>query len=267
MSTTTCTVCGKPTRDDAYACEDCLTSLAKALGEVPWTIEQLEITQTRQRGLPTEGGPRGTETPLPWHEAASAARKALHGTLSTWVRVCIEEHVRNSSPHALWPKDDPVSMSRWLLWRVDGLAFHEAVGEVLAEIEDAVAQCSRIVDRRPDRWYAGQCTTDLDDGATCYADLYAKARTGVVVCQACKAAHDVEKRREILLAAAEDQLADAATISRAVSWLGAEPLTASRVRKWAERGRILAKGHDGTRPLYRIGDAIDLLARDTTQAG
>jgi hypothetical protein len=27
--------CGRPTRDDAYVCEDCGSSLARALGDVP----------------------------------------------------------------------------------------------------------------------------------------------------------------------------------------------------------------------------------------
>jgi len=138
------------------------------------------------------------------------------------------------------------------------LGRHDIGPDAVDEITDAVADCRRVIDRAPERWYAGPCE--------CGADLYAKRRTGIVTCRECGHEYDVEARREWLLAEAEDRLANAATIARAVSWLGAEPLTSATVRKWAQRGRLLAKGHDGRGPLYRIGDAIDLLAKESTKA-
>jgi hypothetical protein len=254
--------CGRPTRDAAYVCDGCADKLARALGEVPWLSDELETTITRQRALPTEGGSRSTETPLPWHEAAADARRTLHGLLGTWVRFCDEEHVRHSSPRLGLPADRLPDMSRWLLWRVDGLALRDIGLEAVDEITDAVAGCHRLIDRRPDRWYAGPCVTE-----GCGADLYAQRREGAVRCRSCGEVYDVATRRTWLLGEAEDRLAPAHDIARAVSWLGAQPLTADRVRKWAERGRIVAHGHDGTRPLYRIGDAIDLLAADTKRVG
>lgn len=257
--------CGRPTRDDAYVCDACADGLARALGDVPWLNEELETTITRQRALPTEGGSASTETPLPWHEQASDARRNLHGLLATWCRFCNEESVRHSSPRDGLPEDDLTAMSRWLLWRVDGLALHDIGPEAVDEVTNAVAECERLIDRRPDRWYAGPCTELLEE-VVCNADLYAKRATGDVECRTCGAVYDVAARRDWLLAEAEDRLADASTVARAVSWLGAEALTPARVWKWAERGRIVAKGHDGKRPLYRIGDAIDLLAADTQRA-
>lgn len=268
MSETTCR-CGQPTRDAAYVCETCADRLSRALGDVPALVDELEVTITKQRALPTEGGSAASETALPWHEKAADARRALHGLLAMWSRFCEEEHVRHSSPRVrpLDEHDDNlVALSRWLLWRVDGLTLHDIGPEAVEEITDAVAECHRIIDRRPDRWYAGPCTETTDDLRECGADLYARRTVGEVRCRDCGAVYDVEKRRRWLLDEAEDRLADAATVARAVSWLGAEPLNPGRVRKWAERGRITAKGHDGRRPLYRIGDAIDLLASDTTRA-
>lgn len=253
--------CGKPTRDHVYACDTCADLLARALGDVPWLDEQLDTTITRQHAIPTEAGPRTFDKPLPWHDAAADARRTLHGLLVSWVRFCDEEHVRHSSPRDGLPADTLAALSGWLLWRVDGLTLRDIGPEAIDEITSAVAACHRIVDRRPDRWYAGPCATD-----DCAADLYAQRRDGDVRCRDCGATYDVAARRAWLLAEAEDRLAPAAEVARAVSWLGAAPLTASRVRKWAERERILAKGHDGARPLYRIGDAINLLASDTPQA-
>lgn len=254
--------CGRPTRDEAYVCDTCADGLSRALGDVPWLADELEITITKQRGLPTEGGPAGSETPLPWHEAAADARRTLHGLLVTWARFCEEEQVRHSSYAVGLPEDNLPALSRWLMWRVDGLTLRDIGPEAVEEITAAVANCERLIDRRPDRWYAGPCVQEVE-GSACGADLYAKRATGDVTCRSCGAVYDVAARREWLLAEAEDRLADCAAIARAVSWLGSEPLTHDRVRKWAQRGRLIPKGHDGRRPLYRIGDAIDLLAGDT----
>lgn len=249
--------CGHPLRDAETMCDNCAQSLSVALGDCAWLDEELEITITKQRGIPNEGGSAGAETALPWHEKASDTRRTLHGLLVSWVRFCAEEAVPHQSPNDGLPEDNMRSLSAWLLWRVDGLARHDIGPEAHDEITDAVAACHRIIDRRPDRWYAGPCVVE-----DCGADLYAKSQRGRVTCRDCGAAYDVAERREWLLSEAEDRLANSHDIARAVSWLGAEPLTAERVRKWAQRGRIVAKGHDGRGPLYRIGDAIDLLAAD-----
>lgn len=255
--------CGKPTRDNAYVCDQCADALARALSEIPWLADELEVTMTKQRGLPTEGGSASFEKALPWHEKAGDARRMLHGLLATWCRFCDDEGVRNQSPIVGLPTDNLVAMSRWLLWRVDGLTLLDIGLEAVDEITDAVADCHRIIDRRPDRWYAGPCVTE-----DCAADLYASRRDGTVSCRVCGAGYDVAERRAWLLTEAEDRLAPAVEIARAVSWLGAEPLTGDRVRQWAKRGLIAVRGHDtGGRPLYRIGDAIDRLAADTQKVG
>lgn len=267
--------CGKPTRDAAYLCDDCADQLAHALGDVPWLDEELETTITRQRAIPNEGKASASATcscddnedncphgGLPWHEQASDIRRTLHGLLATWCRFCDEEAIRHSSPASGLPADEMQAMSRWLLWRIDGLTLHDIGPEAHDEITDAVAAARHIIDRRPDRWYAGPCTNAVAE-VVCGADLYAKRTTGDVTCRQCAAVYDVAERRAWLLAEAEDRLADATAVARAVSWLGADALTPARIRKWAERGRIAVKGHQGKRPLYRIGDAIDLLAADT----
>ena len=262
MTETTCR-CGKPTRDDAYVCDTCADRLSIALGEIPWLDDELETTITRQKGATYDGSPsRGAETPSPVHWGASEARGHLRAVLVSWVRFCAEEGIRNASPHQGVPDDDLPAISRWLMWRVDGLTFHDIGPEAVDEITDAVAKCHRIVDRRPDRQYLGICSAENEEtGEPCTAELYARAGARVVSCPACEVEWDIDTRRKVLLDRAEDVLATAAEISRAVSWLGAAPLTSDRVRQWAARERITVRGHDRQgRPLYRVGDAIDLLS-------
>lgn len=262
MTPSTCD-CGRPTRDHAYTCDTCLDQTAIHLGDCTWLDNELHTSITKQRGIdPTTATVRGTETPLMFNAAASKARDQLHAALTELVRFCREEHIASTDPHNTNPTSI-VGMSRWLLWRVDGMAYNDLTPVLTAKLAAAVTQSRHAIDRPADRWFAGPCNALVADGAECGADMYAKTTSGTVTCPTCNATHDVPARRAWLLQAAEDQLADAATLARSVSWLGSAPLTAARVRKWAERGRIAVKGHtsDG-RPMYRIGDAIDLLAAD-----
>lgn len=261
MTTTSCR-CGRPTRDAAYVCERCGDKLARALGDVAWLEAELATSIANQRGIDYRGLGSSTpaEKPLPIRWGAVEARDELKALLVSWARLCEEESVRHSSPHAGLPADTLTSISRWLLWRVDGLGLHPAGGDAVEEVTTAVRTCRRIIDSIPERWYAGPCNAEVD-GVECGTDLYARAEHGNVSCSTCGADYDVPARRAWLLEAAEDRLADAATLARSVSWLGATPLNPAAVRQWASRGRIIAKAHTSEgRPLYRIGDAIDLLA-------
>lgn len=262
--------CGRPLRDTLTICDTCADNLTRDLNEIPWLEDELTTTIARLRALPTEGGSKGRETPLMWHEKAGDARRTLHGLLATWARFCEEEGIAHQSPRMgqLEAGDDnPVALSRWLLWRIDGLARNDIGPEIVSEIGDAVAACRRVIDRKADRWYAGPCVVEDEAGKVCGSDLYAARAKGNVDCRECGATYDVAARREWLLAEAEDRLANSHDLARAVSWLGAEPLKPERIRQWAKRGRIIAKGHDGKSPLYRIGDAIDLLASDVSRVG
>src|SRR5690606_39238814 len=90
------------------------------------------------------------------------------------------------------PSDDLPAISRWLLWRVDGLALHDIGPEAVDEITDAVAQCHRLVDRRPDRQYLGTCSADKPDGETCAAELYAYPGRRSIVCPTCEVEWDID---------------------------------------------------------------------------
>lgn len=251
--------CGRATRDEAYVCDGCLDGFSRALGEVPWADAELDLTLTGQRGVDYRrgGGARPSEARLPVNMGASEAQSHLRATLVAWVKFCAEEKVRHQSPHTGLPADNMAAMSRWLMWRVDGLGLLDIGPEAVSEVTLAVERSKRVIDRPADKWYAGPC----DATEECVGELYATSKSGNIACPECGAGYDVAARREWLLEAAEDRLVNAADLARAVSWLGTVPLTAHRVRQWAVRERIFARGHDGKSPLYRVGDAIDLLAQ------
>lgn len=262
MSETTCR-CGKPTRDEAYVCEDCLTALARVLGDVPWVDEQLEISITRQKASVLGGGSRGTGTPLPWHEKASDAKRSLHSLLATWVQFCVEEHVRDRGATLDWPADNLQSMSRWLLWRVDGLAFHDLGNEAVDEITDSVAQAERIIFwRKRDRVYLGTCD-HKPDGEDCAGEVYAGEGQQFGHCETCDRGYSVDQRRQDLNDQLDDRLFTAAEIARLCTYLGLEQ-PRERVRKqvnsWHKRERITSPSHNAAGdPVFRYGEIKTLL--------
>jgi hypothetical protein len=99
-------------------------------------------------------------------------------------------------------------------------------------------------------------------------------------CHACGTLHDIAARREQLLEDAQTRDLRAADLARALCWLqvwdGESYRLAARIRKWAERGRLLPMSHDvrprldgkGVTkvPLYRVSHVVELVAEDGRHA-
>lgn len=260
--TNTCP-CGRPTRDAAYVCEDDLNFLVNDLNECPGLDEELEVTITRQRGAAIEGGPANSgETSLPWHDKASEAQRELHNALSTWVRLCDDEHVRHQASHDRLPADTIAAMSRWLLWRVDGLAFHEAGYEAVRDVSRATERVRNIVFFKPaPRMYLGPCDETHEDGP-CPGDVYASQDAADGYCDLCGKDYPVDARRASMEATLDDRLFTAAEIAHLATYLGLD-VDRERVRKivnqWHKRKQIVALGHDGEAARFRYGSVKVML--------
>lgn len=262
--TNTCR-CTRPTRDAAYGCEACGDLLARSLGDVAWLDEQLEVTITRQSGIDYrrlangKGGKKDAERPLPGNWTASEARTHLKALLVSWTRMCDEEGVRSSDPRDGLPDDNLVAISRWLLWRVDGLMLHETAGDVVEEITSAVAHCHRLIDRHPERQYLGPCSA-CDDGR-----LYARPGGNVATCEACDTSLDAEAVRKRLLSELDDRLCTAAEIARLSTYLGLKAgreQVRKRINQWHRRDVIEAHAAFADDPAFRFGEVYALLASD-----
>lgn len=255
--------CGRPTRDAAYVCDECADLLARSLGDIPWLDEQLEVTVTRQQGIDyrrlgsAKGGKKDAERPLPGNWAASEARGNLRVLLVSWTRMCHEEGVRSSDPRDGLPDDTLIAISRWLLWRVDGLTFHSAGGEAVEEIIDAVTQCHRLIDKPADRQFLGDCSEQ-----ECAGSVWARAGGDVATCDTCRTPTKASELRDGLLAELDDRLCTAAEIAELSTYLG---LKAGReqVRKYVEylarKGRIEKHAAFSTAAVYRFGEVYGLL--------
>lgn len=268
----TCT-CGRPTRDAAYTCDQCTAEFQQALAETPWLVEQLEITLTRQKGVDyraknaTTGGSK--ETPLPVDYGAFSAASALRTALLTWVKHCHDTGIAHQSPKTGLPILETAHMSRWLMWRIDGLALNPDGPAAMADITRAVTRGKRVIDRPADKWFAGPCTREVGD-QICGRDLYATLDKPQVKCSACHAVYNVGEQRGMLYTAAKDHLATASEIARAITVLSEQSVdadTAGKLRRliadWCSAGRLQAKGTTEVRgkpsTLYRVGDVDELV--------
>jgi hypothetical protein len=258
MNETVCS-CGTPTRDDAYVCDGCLNSLTRVLAETPWLAGELETTIAGQRGVDyaAMGGSPSSEKPTPVNVPALEARRAYRHALAMCVRFCEEEGVRHQAPTSRQPVDSLESMSRWLMWRVDGLAFNDMAYEFVRDITDAAKACKRTVDRKPERRYAGPCE--------CGRDLYHKPGATEVKCRECERVYQVG---ELYAWMRQGVLGRLVTAREGSTLLGTFdlPTSASTIDKWHARKRIVDHGENAQkRRLYLIDDLLDLAARNATK--
>ena len=256
--------CSRPS-PDATLCAHCGHLLRKTLGEVSeyhglgWDLD-LALSRQVRIERPTGVADPDPElrqpgtlrpTPSPYDHAASLAARALHNTLATWARVIIDETGAES------PADSIPVIAGWLRVRSGWLRHHPAGAEALDGIQDAVRAARRAVDRPAERLYAGPCQE-------CGTDLYARIDATFVTCPACEEAWNVGELREWLLDSAQDVLATATEISRALTRY-ASPVTPSAIRGYVHRGQLVPHGSraEGHREvaLYRLGDVVDCVTR------
>lgn len=255
--------CGRPTRDAAFGCDDCADELSRFLGDVPWLVEQLDVTITGQRAKrPGTGGAASSDTDLRWNAKAANVRRALRTHLAIVVKLCERRRVAHQSPYQGLPTDEIEAMSRWLLWRVDGLTLVEEFVDTLRDSLAIEKRAYRLIDRKPDRMFLGMC--ELAKVGVCDGAVYVTLGSPVGKCRVCGMKYDPEDRRRSLEAALDDRLCTAAEIAHLATYLGIEAkrdVVRNRVNQWRQRGQIVPKatGLDKM-PRYRYGDVAPLLS-------
>ena len=249
--------CEYPTQQDSFVCKICIQALSRDLGDIPALIEDLHITLTRQDVLGAGSGRRAAETSLPWKDAASEALWVLTNVVMSWTR---ELQDPDSAPFP----DAPIAGARWLLSNVQHAASRDFAGQLVDEIASAVARAYEVIDRPPDLLLAGQCGND-----GCEEYLYARPDAKTTTCRACEMVHEVEERRQWLVAYASEMQLPAATCLSWVRLLMGKTIPRGTWDRWVHYGRnpqagrrglaVAALDHAG-QPLYRFGDVRDLAA-------
>lgn len=237
--------------DSYYLCKQCTDAFAADLRDVEWLAVELEVTLARQTafGAPIGRVVASAERPLPYHPKASSVASRLHSELATWTWEIAG--MRGDE----FDEVGTQGLAAWLVRNVNAVRLHPQAGSIVRTIGDAVRAARSVVDRPPDKWFAGPCDE-------CSADMYAQIRYGSVQCPSCGCEYDVEERRESLLSVIEDQWATAEELSSALGTLG-KSVTSERIRKWSSRGKLVKlpphPGDSNKRPRYRVADVLALL--------
>ena len=268
--------CGRPMPGNRTLCAACHSDLTRALNDTPFYAAHLEVAFARLGVLGDNAGRRSADPVVPFHSPASSMAADLHTTLTHWATQLATppktpiygptcpppckhascKAVRRTRPHGTRSAD----IARWLTLHLDQLHRRTDAYLMAADIIAITNAAARMIDRPADLVYAGPCDR-------CSTDLYARLSAPTVSCRMCNDRYDVDARRRWLLAEAEDTLAHAALIARALSRLGQE-ISVDRIYKWHERRQLLPHAYQarGERqiPLYRVGDVLELLHRAST---
>lgn len=240
--------CDRPV-GDGYVCQTCGDKLSVALGDVPALWDELDTVLTRQARYSDPEG-RGGDKALPFNLKASDVGEALRGTLNTWCRLIAEERGKDL------PEDEPAAVARWLLNHVTWLRHHRAGSDAVDEITSAVHKVRCVVDRPPERIYAGPC-------ADCGGDMYGKPGAASVSCRPCGLEYDVAGRVEWMRAQVYGRLVTAREGVILLCRFGL-PVQQKTIDKWVERKRLTVHSHDANKVrLYLFDDLVPLAAADT----
>lgn len=256
MTEVLCDLCTAPVPDLAHVCTRCARGLALDLAAVPGLVAELDVALSKQARMGSGNGGRSAEVPLPFDAAASAVGGDLAAMLASWAALVVE---RRGIPA---PPPSSAGCARWLAGHVEWLRHHEAGGDCVTEVRDAVRAARRLIDRPEGRVYAGLCST-------CSAPLYARPGAAEVACRACASddselVYDVAERRAWMLSEVADTVGGSSYVAAVASGLGVR-VRAATVRQWARRGKLapceyaepLKEGGE-PRPLYRVGDVVDV---------
>lgn len=282
-----CAVDEKPIPDTAVICHDCTTQIEDALRAVPELMDDLALAFTKQARVVqySTSAPAAVDAgaPLYYNLAASDAKAALKGVLTSWARLVHEERtvltivgwtqweedtepqpVRAALRTPLDCKDTATSISGWLLQYTGWLRRHTAAADFHAEVLHAYARARRVIDAVPPKRYVGRCGF-VWQGNACTNELWAHERAAEVECRECGTVWNVEGRRAGALAAVENVVQSPELIARALSSHGVS-ITAERIYNWRKRGKLTPTEFDPKtrRARYRIGDVLTVW--EATQA-
>lgn len=280
---TTLCPCGAELKGDSL-CPACAHALQIAISDVSAYWCDLDTVKARQTRYGGTGGGRGGEKPLPvdarflgWEADGSRLQEAVKNTMATWTQAVLEErpvflgpvhpaclHVSCSRYRRnLPPRDDVSSVCRYLLRQTDWIRSQIWAPDILDELSYIAEQLRWIVDRPADKEYIGHCDT-------CGEKLYHQPGDNKAKCRHCGHEYlDALDRRAKVLDELDSHCLTAAEIEVAFTNFSDTPLTSARIRKWAQRKRIIAKGHVTVQgkqhPTYLVADVRLLVRQDSEQ--
>lgn len=269
---TDCRNCRRDT--DLYLCTLCAKELHALLADLPWLLEQLQITVVRQDKLATGAVGRSSDNPSPINVGAMELARNLHGQLGTTCR-----ELADAGSWAL-PPDDTPAMARWLYGKARWIGHTAGAGDTMREIRAATEAILSTINR-VNRMWCGPCTTVTSHGPDgkpieCGHDLYGDRDTlEDIVCPRCKMT--VSPRKHLLETLKRGDLLPEAKLLEILDSLD-EHVSRVRLYDWIRTGALRPRGYwhqnrivadrirRGDPRVFSLSQARQLRRRDNQEA-
>lgn len=260
-----CQACKRP-ENNAYLCNDCTTTLANMLDEIPWLLKELDARIQKLDRVPngTIGRTRRPdELSVIDFDAAEDARN-VRKLLRHWVETITQRHGGRIPPGL-----DTVATRDLAIWlrvnlpairRLD-LADNHGNHQLYNDIEKLVGSSQKggklvAAINRTERHFAGPCPTVIGhnnrgEAVTCGENLYADIDDRSVTCPKCQSPIDVQ-RNQRQVAADRDLM----TIDQLVEVLDTmdEHVPRATIERWVRARRLRNHGylHNGAPVRFHI---------------
>lgn len=278
MTAPLCVCCGRPT-PDGYACVTCgITKPGEQLRSIAdMTPAARDIAHglSRAEGGGASGKP-GSRLPLNLRD--TEALNQTERVLTKWIDHIgpIRGHPRPWFTHT----GDPIAIAAtWLTGHLEWMRHQPdqepdndgntwGAQDFLADVAAAARVVAGIARGPAAQRYLGPCGAEIPVGTLaepdrvheCEGDIYARDGATTGRCRTCGAEVATDLRRAWLDGEVRSHAFRAAHIAEAYG------VRANTIRVWADRGRLVAHGHDGEgRPLFNVGDVLDLAAADAAR--
>lgn len=203
-------------------------------GGLPRLIDEAIARQVRFTGTTKISRHPGPEARLPSRAGDHAPR--LHAVVinaaNTLIKgaICVQQ---------LPMATETTTAAEWLLDGFSRLRLQPWAGELLTNLERAVEDAERMIDRPPERRYLGICGSPASE--PCPGQVFAVGNATTGTCNRCRARHDVAARDQQRIEQLHGVRLTAAEIERVTGELGRRVLR-NTITKWKERGRITCDG-------------------------
>lgn len=237
---TDCRNCRRNT--ELFLCGLCAKELHALLADLPWLLEQLEITVVRQDKLATGVVGRGSDNPSPINVGAMELARNLHGQLGTIIRDLNEVRGQHVDTGVGWRS---ASMARWLYRHSQAISCSEDAGQIMREIRGGTEAILAVINRAS-RMYCGPCTTVVGhnphgEDIECGVDLYADRESlEDIQCPRCKTW--IEPRRQLLTTITRRDLLPEPKLLETLATLG-EAVSRVKLYDWIKAGALRPRGY------------------------
>ena len=265
--------CSRIINDDAFVCRECAKGARKDLVEVAYFLAHVDEKRARYTTNWRHGTiGRSPEKPLPYDPRVGRVLSPIRNRLTTWARIHAEEH-----PDREHPPTDLQAIAEWLAdfteWATGKPWAHDAFDQYQASHDDL----KRLFDNPPDQEAIGICSAWVDDETQCPEVLAADKGATTHTCPKCGHVHDVKKRREVLLDAADDftvTVTESVKMLRTTDRHNVEPRLIRALIRYVpildsgtrpERDIKGRTRHVNVYPLGAIRDALDIYENDPGQ--